>query len=413
MRRRWDLRSALRAVVGVTATVAAGLTVAPAPPAAAATRVPVAGAAAPAADCRLPASGGIGNEQEGPTDYRRWLPAQGALRAVFLFVDFSDAPGGAGELAERRDMFASAPGDWLRTASYGRASLVPTFTTAWARMPRPQSAYAGFNASFEAHRAYLQDAVTASDAVVDFTGFDLVYVVSPRSATAIAVSPAFIADPGWGVSADGVELRHGVTLGADVDSWGYRVLNHETGHVFGLPDLYTYGAGWPDLHRPVGGWDLMGLISGPAPDHLAWHKWKLGWLDDTQISCVTAPGTRTVTLTPLGTATGLKAAVVKVSAQRVIVVENRRADSLDVASPCLRPGVLVYAVEAGVGGGNNPVRVIDAQPGSAVDGCGPGDAELDNATLTAVGQQVTDAASGVRVTLTGTSGAKRTVQVAW
>ncbi|GAB1640000.1 M6 family metalloprotease domain-containing protein [Krasilnikovia sp. MM14-A1259] len=374
---------------------------------------PVPASAASAGDCRLPASPGIGNEQEGPTDYHRWLAPQGALRAVFLFVDFSDAPGGAKELAKRRDMFATAPGDWLRTASYGRATLVPTFTTAWARMPQPQSAYAGFNASFAAHRAYMQDAVTASDGAVDFAQFDLVYVVSPRSATVIANSPAFIADPGWGLSADGVELRHGVTLGADVDSWGYKVLNHETGHVFGLPDLYTYGAGWPDLHRPVGGWDLMGLISGPAPDHLAWHKWKMGWLDDTQISCATAHGARKVTLTPLGTATGLKAAVVKVSAQRAIVVENRQADSLDVASPCLHPGVLVYAVDASVGGGNNPVTVLDAQPGSPVDGCGLADAELDNATLTTAGQQVTDPASGVRVTLTGANGAKRTVQTTW
>jgi hypothetical protein len=155
----------------------------------------------------------------------------------------------------------------------------------------------------------------------------------------------------------------------------------------------------------------MGLISGPAPDHLAWHKWKMAWLDDAQILCQTTAGQTTTTLTPLGNSGGTKAAVVRTGPQRAVVVENRQVSPLDVASNCFRPGVLVYVVDASVGGGNNPVTVADRTPGSTVAGCDPAHAQLDNATLTTVGHEVV--VSGVRVRLTASVGTNRTVRVTW
>jgi M6 family metalloprotease-like protein len=365
--------------------------------------------AAPPADCRLPAPAGVGNEHEGPTDYQRWLPPHGALRAVVLFVEFPDAKSTATERAERINLLNPAP-SWLATSSYGRTSLTLTFDTDWRQLPQPHTAYSQYNSSFLAHRNYLQDAVTAADTAVDFSQYQLVYVVPARAAVNLPTSPAFIATSGWGVSADGVELRHGVTFGQDLDFWGYKLLTHETGHVFGLPDLYSY-AGGPNIHAAAGGWDVMGLISGPAPDHLAWHKWKMAWLDDTQIACQTSNGQLTSTLTPIGNPSGTKASVVRVGPQRAVVVENRTAGRLDVNSPCLRPGVLVYVVDGSVGGGSNPVTVADRTPGSAVPGCDAAHAHLDNAALTAIGHEIV--VSGVRVRLTATSGTSRTVRVSW
>lgn len=40
---------------------------------------------------------------------------------------------------------------------------------------------------------------------------------------------------------------------------GYRVLPHENGHVFGLPDLYTMDGG-----GTVGHWDIMSEDWGPT-----------------------------------------------------------------------------------------------------------------------------------------------------
>jgi M6 family metalloprotease-like protein len=371
--------------------------------------VSTASAAPPAGDCRLPASPTVFNEHEGPTDYSRWLEPDGPVPAVVLFVDFPDARPMFNERTNRRNLLNEAPGR-LVTSSYGRASTPLTFDTAWRRMPQPHTAYSGYNQSWQGHKDYLQAAITAADGAVNFRNYKIVYVIAPKSATGLPNSPAFIASPGTGINVDGVEIRHGVTFGQDIDYWKSKIVNHETGHLFGLPDLYNY-APVPNVHAAVGGWDLMGLISGPAPDHFAWHKWKMGWLDDPQIACQTATGLTTATLTPLGTSGGVKAHVVRTGPQRAVVVENRQVSPLDVESDCFVPGVLVYVVDSSVGGGANPVTVADRTPGSALADCDDATEQLDNATLVDVGHEVV--ANGVRVKLTGKTDVNRTVEVTW
>lgn len=76
--------------------------------------------------------------------------------------------------------------------------------------------------------------------------------------------------------------------------WGFKVLNHETGHLLGLPDLYAFKpltvGSKRDIHYYVGGWDLMGWISGHAPDFFAWSKSKLGWIEKGQVDVVVERG---------------------------------------------------------------------------------------------------------------------------
>ncbi|HEU5108762.1 MAG TPA: hypothetical protein VFT95_09415, partial [Micromonosporaceae bacterium] len=170
---------------------------------------------------------------------------------------------------------------------------------------------------------------------------------------------------------DGREFRQVVTFGQDMWRWGFKVLNHESGHTFSLPDLYAYAGG----HPFVGGWDLMGLISGPAPDNLAWHKWKLGWLDTAQLGCVNAPGTTQHTLTPLSAPGGVKAVVVRTGTTTALVAEVRTRAGLDAAA--CDTGVLIYRVDSAVNSGSGPVRVVDAHPATAACGDPLGDATFD------------------------------------
>ena len=93
------------------------------------------------------------------------------------------------------------------------------------------------------------------------------------------------------------------------------------------------------------------------------------------------------------------------------MVENRQLSDLDFESGCFQTGVLVYLVDATVGGGSYPITVADHEPGSAVGGCNPAHAELDNATLTTVGDQID--VSGVRVRLIAFTGTNPTVRVIW
>jgi hypothetical protein len=138
------------------------------------------------------------------------------------------------------------------------------------------------------------------------------------------------------------------------------VLPHENSHTFGLPDLYTQDGG-----GAVGHWDIMSEDWGADNDLLGWHKWKLGWLDDSQVRCAATPGTTEYTNTPLGRPGGIKLVFVPTSTKTGYALELRTREGNDAA--VCRPGILIYRVDADVDTGNGPITVYDSQKDSG--GC--------------------------------------------
>lgn len=353
--------------------------------------VPAAAAApgppAPATDCALPGRTGWTDEGH-DTDRTQFQPATGTRRALTLYVDFPDAP--ATDSTGPYAAHLAPAADWMGRASYGRLRLVNTPLHRWIRMPADSTSY-GFarGLTFEAHEKYLRDAITAADPYVDFSRYDMVYVVPARTATAIPFSPTYLYDPAApGVTADGTRIKWAVTFGQDMWHWGHKVAAHETAHTFGLPDLYSF-TGSP--HQYAGGWDVMGNIAGHAPQYLGWHSWKLGWTRDDQVACLAASGRRTVRLTPVERPGGTKIAVLRTGETTAYVAESRRAEGNDAAA--CSTGVLIYKVGSATQTGQGPVRIMNANPTTTPPaGCTP----LDLAAY-APGQTFTDPATGARI----------------
>ncbi|MFJ3176562.1 M6 family metalloprotease domain-containing protein [Streptomyces roseus] len=325
--------------------------------------------AAAATACKLPATSAY--MSEGFTSQDDFVASTGTLKATMIFVDFPDAPADD-STTNLYDELAPGASQWFKTASYGKLDLtIKADTSRFYRMPRSASSY-GYERglSYESHQQYIQDAVQTAGRLVDFRGTQLLYIVPTRRASAISFSPTFM---GSVTAADGTSIAKTVTFGQDLWTWGSNVVNHETGHAMGLPDLYSFASGGPD-HPYVGGWDMMGLISGPAPDHFAWHKWKHNWITDAQVGCVAVTGTTSHRLTSLETAGGKKIIVVKTHDTRAIVAEVRSAKGNDAAT--CATGVLIYTVDTDIRTGSGPIRVQDARPGSG--GCSGN--ELGDAT---------------------------------
>ncbi|MFE2041851.1 M6 family metalloprotease domain-containing protein [Streptomyces sp. NPDC059477] len=333
-----------------------------------------------------------------------YSPSTGTVRALSLMVDFPDAPG-QGSAMDRYGEFFPQTTQWFRTSSYGRLdyrSEAPI--THWLRMPRTFAEYGiERGAPFDpGYRRLVQDLVAAADPDVDFSRYDLLNVlVTPNagpSALDTVLSVTFAGNP-EAPTADGVPVANASFVYSRQDDGsgsyartGFRVLPHENGHVFGLPDLYTQEGG-----GAVGHWDIMSEDWGANNDLLGWHKWKLGWLDATQVVCAADPGTTEHTLTPLPRAGGTKLVVIPLDGRTGYAVESRTLDGNDEA--VCRAGVLIYKVDAGVDTGQGPVQVYDSRRDSG--GCTRSPnvhAELSDAPFVS-GETFEDPKHGIRITV--------------
>ena len=140
-------------------------------------------------------------------------------------------------------------------------------------------------------------------------------------------------------------------------------VTHETGHAFGLPDLYSTGPSG----EGVGEWSLMGsgnytrAYSPAAFD--AWSLAFLGWVTVDSVS-----STQTVTLDPVQTSdTVLRASIP--GTQEYLLLENRAYFQSDTAQfnygsspPKKQPGLLVWHIDDGIVNGGMAGNTVNAGP---------------------------------------------------
>ncbi|MET8805666.1 M6 family metalloprotease domain-containing protein [Streptomyces sp. NPDC004546] len=346
----------------------------------------------------------------------------GTVDAVMVFLSFPDATPRTSPAELTADHFP-ATSRYYRQASYGRLTLRPHPLGHWLRMPRPSTAYAiRRDWDVDDRAAYLRDAFAVADKEVDFSRYQVVYFVADPDAPGVDSDATKVVNLDTPVHVDGTDVRRVVTV-FEKHPPDHLVLAHETGHVFDLPDLYRRPAdGKGDWDTHVGDWDLMGSQFGLAPDLLAWHKWKLGWLEPRQVVCVRGARPTRLTLEPLeagpgvpvqgaagtpsfGLGHGVKLAIVRTGPDSALGFEARDAAGNDRAT--CRQGVLVYRISSGAASGGGPVAVVDAHPHT--EACWENSVypPLADAPV-ALGESFTVPGEGVRVEVEG-----RTASGAW
>lgn len=349
------LRSTAAAFTSLVAVAATSLVAGPAV---------AAGSAGPCALPRTAAHHSLGLDTWNAS-YPR--PAR-TLDAVMVFLSFPDAV----PRVEPADLVADhfpATSRFFERASYGKFALRPHPRLKWIDMPRASTEYAiKRDWAPEMRTAYLRDALAVADPVIDFSRYDVVYLVADPDAPGVDSDATKVVNFDHPPSADGTEIKRVVTV-FERHPPDRNVLAHETGHVFDLPDLYHRPSdGKGDWDTYVGDWDVMGSQFGLAPDLFGWHKWKLGWLDRQQVSCVKPTGSSMLTLEPLdaapplGASGGTRLAVVRTGEHSALAIEARGSTGND-ATTCTE-GVLIYRVQGEAESGGGPIEVVDTHPDS-------------------------------------------------
>ncbi len=355
-----------------------------------------------------------------------WAPsATGTLRVAVLFVDF---PGAQATHTVEEEAALGLPWaeEYLEAVSYGKVDVQFVSHHEWLRAPHSYSDYFGENGAdgrLLAGENIGSDVVELVDDEIDFSGFHSLAVILPSTHFGGGIA-------GGNVEADGVSLPRHINNFWRHDEpgeprhWG-SVAAHELVHNLGLLDLYPYddsvherpaarsGHEWVavewgrmnmwawylspqnDPRRqvltrfPGGGTSSFPKTHLSPQEMLSWSRWQLGWLDDTQIRCL-SDAEAEVTLSPIEQpGDGIAMVALQLSSRDVIVIESRRKLGYDQAtdytasngarttSPNLiEEGVLVYTVDTLVPSGELPMRVAGDSGNGQVDGfpvLGPGE----------------------------------------
>ncbi len=282
------------------------------------------------------------------------LPSNGVIRALIIPVDFSDVQG----KGNPENVFAEMTdgmNDFYHHVSANRVKFEFTTLRSWVRMPVSSTYHALGTWGKGNVWGYWKLALKTADPLVDFSLFDVVYVFSPKEipSSSIAFGPSGPLLPNKGLPTNDGQVINISLSGADAWSGSpWKWISHETGHLFGLHDLYTTNA-TQTYSATYGQWDLMSETFSQGVIELnSWNRYLLDWLSDSQVVCldamtISSAGSE-VLLDPIERNNSLtKAVVIKVSDSKIIVVESRRNEGFDVMTSS-NEGVLIYTVEMNI-----------------------------------------------------------------
>ena len=269
----------------------------------------------------------------------------GRKKVIMMYVDFSDSVMKIETPERAKIVLGNGKFQKLfREQSYGKLTFDIKHIDGWRRLSKSHKEYS--SKTTESHRDLFVE-IFSLYPKVDFLAYDYIMVNMPR-----------IGNTAFGEREDKAIPYKGkrINVALNISSGSPYVLAHETGHLMGLPDLYSYGGVSPK--NPTGVWDIMSS-AGRASGFLGWHRHKLNWLDADRKTYV-ASGKHRFKLMPLNATAGVSMITIPaddpVKPSKVFVIEvsqplqNKGADQDSV-------GVLVYSVDGKLASGQNSVVV--------------------------------------------------------
>jgi M6 family metalloprotease-like protein len=305
----------------------------------------------PPTECRL-ISNTQASEHYGFPRPANLIPTIGQHKSIALFVYFDDLPFEQRQFDEWRNNQIPTLETYLMGMSYGKLKYkvdifnrpihikksVLTYNLDTAHdAPMKSNANAG---------GLVSDAVTASDAEVDFSEYEFINVITPWTRLI-----GFEGTTGVRLTADGKKFNFASfgPIREYLDDPTKKIwLLHEVGHMMGLIHQFNIRRDWGRTGYPI--WSAMANGTSPLPEFMAWEKFLLGWFSDGQVRCIEnfEQGPFTSKLTSLSASDdGAKTILVRQSANQILVIESRRTSALGILSK-EEEGVLVYTIDTSV-----------------------------------------------------------------
>ena len=284
---------------------------------------------------------------EGENDHLIYTSTVGKKKVIMVYVDFPDAE--AKDSTKERMNKVLGEGKFeeiFRVQSYGKVSFDFQHVHDWHRLPKSHKEYS--SKTTESHRDLFVE-VFKLYPEINFLDYEYIMVNVTRIGNTAFGEREDIAIPYKGKK---------IKVALNIVTQNPYVLVHETAHLMGLPDIYTYG-GVKGPKNPAGPWDIMS-IAYKASGFLGWHRHKLKWLDDDRKTYL-SKGSHILDLSQLNSDSGISMVAVPsdspLKPSKVFVVELAQAVKERGGEYSKPKGVLVYSVDAKIASGQNPLIV--------------------------------------------------------
>jgi len=311
-------------------------------------------------------------------EWNSLTPKMGTIKWALIPIDFPDLKGEK-NFRSRIDDQMKLLSEWYYTVSEGKLNVEWVIQDKWVTLPGLSTDYiipTSVNLNNAANGPKLfKDAMDAADKVFDFTNVKTVNFILPTGQTFMGEGSQGFP---WDQTVKDYVSNEGAISSYSIPGqffdlpgktyWSYWA--HEFGHAIGLPHV---GASKGDT-PPFNALDLMGGQDGPSRELSGWLRFYAGWLPDDKVYCKDFNNLKSVkiNLIPLsGSDSGIKLAIIPLSASKAIIIESRRVTKFSCTTPTLRNGVLVYIYNATLGHNENfLIPVTPSGRAKEDDSCG-------------------------------------------
>ena len=269
------------------------------------------------------------------------------IKILFVPISFTDFAFTDQDLKQNL-LVADEVRDFYLKTSYGNVSITFDFLEKkyWVNMGRSAASYNLIeNKPQQNNRQVVVDALSLVDSSINFDLYDAVAVESGRFQST---------GGGQGFSGDTFKTKTGTAKGVSFEFGtavaNFKTLAHELGHsIFRLEDLYVFlNANRPTVPdpTPAGSWDMM---SNSAREFFGWSKLLNGWIEDSQVRCLTSQNSSIHYLEDISIASNKpKLSLINLELGVTLAIEARqKSDGSN--------GVLVYKIDSRISHGDGPI----------------------------------------------------------
>jgi M6 family metalloprotease-like protein len=275
-------------------------------------------------------------------------------------VDFPDKIGGTKSPKELNQNLTSLVEKFWSAQSSIPVKFDWEWSSEWVRMPNSINSYSLGGSFFQgkfnpdAYFNFAKEIISKTDSNIDFTGVNFLFIVFPSGIKNEEIGTFLVHTQGTYSTREG-NIFNLIMAGGDYNSASTYI--HEFGHALGLTDIRdTLDVGNQKSDGMY--YDIMN--NSTYPELLVWHRYLLGFLENSQIHCINSTDTSTHWLVPVASVSKqVKGIVIPLSSTEAVIVESRRAIGFDTAlsSRSDLVGAVVYTLDSKIPYRRTPVKV--------------------------------------------------------